>query len=111
MLENYGSVLRDCSTAISLNPKSSKAFYRSASALVALERYDEALDCCTKCLAFDPDNKGMEAIRQKTQSLKDAKEKKERERRDKLRREQEEKRLLQIAFKVGGQLSMLGIIC
>ncbi|CDO68732.1 hypothetical protein BN946_scf184652.g59 [Trametes cinnabarina] len=60
--ENYGSVLRDCSKAIGVNPKSSKAYYRSALALIALERYDEALDCCDRCLQFDKDNKAERNI-------------------------------------------------
>ncbi|KAJ7477070.1 hypothetical protein B0H11DRAFT_1809238, partial [Mycena galericulata] len=63
-LKNNGSVLRDCSKALILNPKSSKAFYRSALALVALERADEALDCCDRCLKFDPENKGVTKLQQ-----------------------------------------------
>ncbi|KAF8192425.1 40S ribosomal protein S7 [Pholiota molesta] len=55
-LQNYGSVLRDCSKALSINPKSSKAYYRSATALVNLGRYDEAEDCCARCLSYDPNN-------------------------------------------------------
>ncbi|KAJ7638502.1 hypothetical protein FB45DRAFT_976662 [Roridomyces roridus] len=59
-LKNYGQVLRDCSKALTLNPKSSKAYYRSALALLALERAEEALDCCDRCLLFDADNKGVQ---------------------------------------------------
>lgn len=53
VVDNYGSTLRDCAAAIKLNAKTSKAYYRSARALIALERLDEALDCCHRCLTFD----------------------------------------------------------
>ena len=98
--ENYGSVLKDCSKAIAINPRSSKAYYRSASALVALERYDEALDCCERCLQFDKDNSGVKSVQGKALRLKEVKEKKERERAEKLRREEEERQRLNAAFKV-----------
>ena len=72
--ENYGSVLRDCSKAIGVNPQSSKAYYRSAMALIALERYDDALDACDRCLQFDKDNKTVQAAREKAGKLKEMKE-------------------------------------
>jgi hypothetical protein len=46
-VENYGSVLRDCPTVITANPRASKAYYRMGLALLTLERVDEALDTCT----------------------------------------------------------------
>jgi tetratricopeptide (TPR) repeat protein len=61
--ENYGSVLRDCSKALTINQQSSKAYFRSASALKALERYDEALDCCNRCLAYDKENDTIQTMR------------------------------------------------
>ena len=60
--ENYGSVLRDCAKAISLNSECAKAYYRSAQALLALGRVDEALDGCERCLSFDPNNAGVKAL-------------------------------------------------
>ena len=93
-------MLRDCSKAISINPKSSKAYYRSALALVALERYDEALDCCDRCLEFDKDNKGVQGVREKATKLKEEKERKERERQERLRQEQLKKERLRAAYRV-----------
>ncbi|KAI0677475.1 40S ribosomal protein S7 [Trametes maxima] len=98
-LQNYGSVLRDCSKAIGVNPKSSKAFYRSAMALIALERYDEALDCCDRCLDFDKGNKAVQATRDKAAKLKEAKDRKERERQERLRQEQLKQARLRAAYK------------
>ncbi|KAJ8481730.1 hypothetical protein ONZ51_g5828 [Trametes cubensis] len=98
-LQNYGSVLRDCSKAISVNPKCSKAYYRSALALIALERYDEALDCCDRCLQFDKENKAVQATREKAAKLKEAKERRERERQERIRQEQLKQERLRAAYK------------
>ena len=92
--------MKDCSKAITTNTRSSKAHYRSALALMALERFDEAIDCCDHCLQFDENNKDVRALRQKARELKDATEKKERERADTIRREKEHQRRLEAAFKV-----------
>ncbi|KAI0352883.1 40S ribosomal protein S7 [Trametes cingulata] len=98
-LQNYGSVLRDCSRAIGLNPQSSKAYYRSALSLIALERYDEALDCCDRCLQYDKDNKSVQAAREKAAKLKEAKDRKERERQERMRQEQLKQTRLKAAYK------------
>ncbi|TFY59271.1 hypothetical protein EVJ58_g5880 [Rhodofomes roseus] len=98
-LKNYGSVLQDCSKAIKTNPHSSKAHYRSALALVALERFDEAIDCCDRCLQFDEKNKDVRALRQRAEGQKFAKEEKEKKRQERIRKEQEHKRRLEVAFK------------
>jgi tetratricopeptide (TPR) repeat protein len=99
--ENYGSVLRDCSKALSINPKSSKAFYRSSLALLALERVDEALDCCNRCLEFDKDNRSVLGVRGRAIKAKAEKERKEQERSQRILKEKEYKRRLNVAFQVG----------
>jgi tetratricopeptide (TPR) repeat protein len=83
--ENYGKVLRDCSVAITINAKSSKAYYRSALALVALERYEEAVDSCSRCLSFDPTNQPVFSLKEKAEKLHDAKVTKELEKQERLR--------------------------
>ncbi|KAL9088233.1 MAG: hypothetical protein Q9159_003217 [Coniocarpon cinnabarinum] len=42
-LQNYGSAVRDCTRALAINPKNSKALYRSAQALLALDKTAPAL--------------------------------------------------------------------
>ena len=74
-------------------------------ALVALERFDEAIDCCVRCLQFDKDNAGVKGLHEKALNSKDVKEKKERERQEKIRHEQGEKRRLGEAYKVRIKLS------
>ncbi|KAG9317184.1 40S ribosomal protein S7 [Chiua virens] len=98
-LNNYGLVLKDCSHALSLNTKSSKALYRSATALLTLDRLEEALDCCIRCLAFDPNNPAVQSLRSRVESAKTAQDRQRQEKEVRLRREKEEKNLLQIAFK------------
>lgn len=93
-------MLRDCSKALTLNPKSSKAYYRSSLALVALDRHVDALDACDRCLAFDSDNTSVKAVRERARKAMEIKEKKEKERAEKLKREQDEKRRLRAAFTV-----------
>ncbi|KAI0069212.1 TPR-like protein [Artomyces pyxidatus] len=97
-LQNYGSVLRDCSRAITLNSRSSKAFYRSGLALLALDRVDESIDCCDRCAHFDPTNASIKSLREKATKKKGEKERKERERQERIRAEQEARRKLKAAF-------------
>ncbi|KAF8558983.1 40S ribosomal protein S7 [Imleria badia] len=98
-LKNYGLVLKDCSKALSITTKSSKALYRSATALLDLDRIEEALDCCDRCLLFDPHNQAVHSLRSRTESAKQAKDRQRQENEERLRGEREEKQLLRIAFK------------
>jgi len=109
--ENYGSVLRDCSKAIELNPKSSKAYYRSALALVALERFDEAINCCLCCLQFDSKNKSVETVLLKAEKLQRENDKKEQQKQERIRKENEAKMRLDKAFQVGMNSSLRCLIC
>ncbi|KAF8897182.1 40S ribosomal protein S7 [Infundibulicybe gibba] len=99
-LKNFGSVLRDCSKALGLNPQSSKAFYRSALALIALDRVEEAIDCCLRCLEFDHDNNGVKDLLERANKSKAQKDKRENERLERIRKENEAKQLLLAAFRV-----------
>ncbi|KAN0097752.1 hypothetical protein V8E55_002198 [Tylopilus felleus] len=98
-LKNYGMVLKDCSKALSISPRSSKALYRSATALLALDRLEEALDCCDRCLVSDPRNQAVQSLRSRAQNAKEAKDRQRREKEECLRKEREEKQLLRTAFK------------
>jgi tetratricopeptide (TPR) repeat protein len=98
--------LRDCSFAITINAKSSKAYYRSALALVALERYEEAVDSCSRCLKIDPANQPVSSLKVKAEKLRDEKVRKEREKRERLRKAEENRRRLQIALEVRAALNL-----
>lgn len=61
-LSNYRSCWTDCAAAIRLNPRNVKAHYRSARALLAVDRIAEADDVCVRGLALDETNAGLKAV-------------------------------------------------
>lgn len=63
--ENYRSTTLDCGSALRLNPRNIKAFYRSSAALLALDKIPEAEDAATRGLAIDPDNKSLQQVASK----------------------------------------------
>lgn len=68
MKENYRSTTLDCASVLKLNPKNVKAFYRSSSALLALDKVAEALDACTRGLNIDLKNTAMKTLMTKIQA-------------------------------------------
>ncbi|KDQ14328.1 hypothetical protein BOTBODRAFT_32794 [Botryobasidium botryosum FD-172 SS1] len=99
-LQNYGSVLRDCSSVLSQNGRSSKALYRSALALKALGRLEEAVDSCERCLAFDTDNKAVRELLGRLKVARDEATKREQFKQEKIRKEREEKAILKEALRL-----------
>ncbi|KAF9268227.1 hypothetical protein L218DRAFT_853513 [Marasmius fiardii PR-910] len=85
-LKNYGTVLRDCATALTVNPKSLKAHYRSAQALFELERLEEASDCCKRFLSIQ-EEKETRALLEKVEKKKSEKERKKEENNERIQRE------------------------
>jgi tetratricopeptide (TPR) repeat protein len=61
-LRNYRSCWLDCGGALRLNPTNVKACYRSARALLAVDRIAEADDVCARGLALDADNAALRAV-------------------------------------------------
>ena len=59
---NFDSTLEDSITAINLEPTSVKAHYYKAYALFQLERIDEAIECITTALVFDPSDEELQAL-------------------------------------------------
>ena len=99
-LENYGSVLRDCAAALSVNPKCIKAYYRSSLALLALERAEEALDCCMRCLAIDSENVSIKGVMERARNLKEKQDQKAAAEADRRKREEQKRNALSAALKV-----------
>ncbi|KAK7060198.1 HSP70/90 co-chaperone [Paramarasmius palmivorus] len=97
-VENYGTALRDCAEAIKVNPRSPKGHYRSAQALIELERWDDAIDCCTRALSHDPAS-DIKVLLEKAKTKKEEKERKEREKQDKLEKEKLQERMLRAALR------------
>ncbi|RYP18736.1 hypothetical protein DL765_003758 [Monosporascus sp. GIB2] len=61
-LRNYRSCWLDGAAALRLNDRNVKAYYRSARALVAVGRIEEADDACARGLAVDPDNPALRGV-------------------------------------------------
>lgn len=61
-LKNYRSCIMDCGSALRINNKNVKAYYRSSKALLALGKVTEADDSCARGLAIDPENVSLKAV-------------------------------------------------
>ncbi|KDN50185.1 hypothetical protein RSAG8_01521, partial [Rhizoctonia solani AG-8 WAC10335] len=101
-LENFGKVLRDVKLVLETDTQSSKALFRAAKALVKLRRYEEALDACDRCLAFDPDNGGVKSVRVTAQKEFDLEVKKARQKAEAEEKEKAKNAALSVALKHHG---------
>ncbi|KAJ3289933.1 hypothetical protein HK104_007120 [Borealophlyctis nickersoniae] len=101
-LKNYRRVLNDCAEALRCDIKNIKAYFRSAKALYALERMEEALDCCDLGLKVDPKNKALQGEREKIVKRKQALEELALRRRLKEEKKREEEEKLEQAIKARG---------
>lgn len=81
---------------------------------MSLGRIEEALDCCTRCLAYDADNTGIKVLQERALAAKKETDRRERDKQERLRKEEEAKIKMQIAFrdrnlinlpKTGGSIS------
>ncbi|KAF2157864.1 TPR repeat protein-like protein [Myriangium duriaei CBS 260.36] len=61
-MKNYGACLRDCAAVVKVNPKNVKAWYRSATACLALDKIDQAEDACARGLAADTSNAALKTL-------------------------------------------------
>lgn len=101
-LRNYRSCTADCAGAIRLNPGNVKAYYRSAKALLALGKVEEAEDACARGLAVDGGNAALKAlageIARKAAEIAERRRKEE----ERLARERREETVLKAAIKARG---------
>ena len=58
-LKNFRSTTLDCASALRLNGRNIKAYYRSSQALLALDKIAEAHDSCRHGLLVDPNNSAL----------------------------------------------------
>jgi tetratricopeptide (TPR) repeat protein len=59
---NYRACTLDCGSALRINGRNVKAFYRSARALLKLGKVGEADDACARGLAIDPENAALKGV-------------------------------------------------
>ena len=74
MLEtgNYRSTTLDCALALKINPSNVKAWFRSASALLKVDKVDEAEDACSRGLSVDAKNAALLKLRQQIRTKREA---------------------------------------
>ncbi|KAF2742717.1 TPR repeat protein-like protein [Sporormia fimetaria CBS 119925] len=60
--KNYRSCISDCASTLRLNPRNIKAYYRSATACLSLDKLSEASDACSLGLKLDPSNSSLNAL-------------------------------------------------
>ncbi|KAH3919678.1 hypothetical protein HBI56_029800 [Parastagonospora nodorum] len=97
--KNYRSCIIDCAQTLRLNPSNVKAFYRSATACLALDKLAEAADACDRGLGFDPNNAPLKALQAKVSKRKDYIESVEKTRKEREARTASERLTLQLALK------------
>ncbi|USW56473.1 Putative tetratricopeptide-like helical domain superfamily, cns1/TTC4, wheel [Septoria linicola] len=98
-MKNYGQVNKDCAAVLRLNPRNIKAWYRAASACLALDKVPEALDACTSGLQFDASNAALRTLQGKVESRRDYLAALARERQQREERQRVEQAALRTAFK------------
>lgn len=97
--ENYRSCIQDCASTLRINPSNVKAFYRSATACLALDRLPEAIDACERGLALDAQNAPLKALQTKITSRKDHIASVEKTRREREEKAASERATLKLALK------------
>lgn len=101
-LKNYRSCNADCAAALRLNPANVKAWYRSASACLALDKLNEAADACSRGLEVDATNSALKLLAEKTVKRKDHLATVEKQRREREERRRAEEKTLALALKERG---------
>ncbi|KAJ9136801.1 TPR-like protein [Coniochaeta hoffmannii] len=101
-LGNYRSCTADCAGAIRLNGGNVKAYYRSARALLALGKVEEAEDACVRGLAVDGGNKALQKLRGDIERKKSEVEERRRKEEERVAKERREEMVLAAAIKARG---------
>lgn len=96
---NYRACNADCAAALVRNPRNVKAWFRSASACLALDRIPEAEDACARGREVEPGNAALAALGAKISARKELLEEREREKRAREERERAEDLALKRALK------------
>ncbi|KAI6874054.1 TPR-like protein [Hortaea werneckii] len=69
-MKNYRSCQSDCARALRLNVKNVKAWYRAATACLAIDKIPEALEASQCGLRFDPANTALKTLLSKVEKRK-----------------------------------------
>ncbi|KAJ1806205.1 HSP70/90 co-chaperone [Coemansia sp. RSA 2599] len=99
-LQNYGRVIQDCVEALRIRPKTPKALFRSAKAFLALEKFDEAKECCKWALELDPDGAEIKRLQRQVEESQDAHDRRVREREERENAKARARELLKRAIEI-----------
>ncbi|KAI9004229.1 hypothetical protein BC832DRAFT_532006 [Gaertneriomyces semiglobifer] len=100
-LGNYRKVLNDCSQVFELDAEKGiqvKAYYRAAKALLALDKVEEAADCCVRGLQVDGKNEALSNLKGKVEERTRVLQQAEMKRREREERKRKDEELLQKAI-------------
>ncbi|ETI25391.1 hypothetical protein G647_02164 [Cladophialophora carrionii CBS 160.54] len=98
-LKNYRSTTMDCAAALRINPSNIKAYYRSASALLALDKVLDALDVASRGSKLDPANVALKKLLDQIRARAQVKEAQDRRRLAELKTKRQEMQVLEAALK------------
>ncbi|KAH7390659.1 TPR repeat protein-like protein [Pyrenochaeta sp. MPI-SDFR-AT-0127] len=97
--KNYRSCNLDCAATLRINPSNIKAFYRSGTACLALDKLPEATDACERGLTLDSNNAPLKALKAKIVARKDYIASVEKTRREREAKVASERATLKLALK------------
>lgn len=100
--KNYRSCIQDCAATLRLNPSNIKAYYRSATACLSLDKIPEAVDACTLGLAIDASNAPLKTLQTKISARKTYLDSVEKARREREAKAASERATLALALKSRG---------
>ncbi|KAH7060444.1 hypothetical protein B0J12DRAFT_708291 [Macrophomina phaseolina] len=98
-MKNYRSCIQDCKATLLINPSNVKAWYRSASACLSLDKIPEAEDSCERGLAIDANNAALKALKIKIATRKKHLEETDRKRKEREAKRRNEENALQLALR------------
>jgi tetratricopeptide repeat protein 4 len=90
----------DCADTLRMNPRNIKAWFRAASACLAVDRIDAAEDACRGGLEVDPSNPALKSLSSRIQSRKETLAQVSSARREREQRLAAEKATISAAFKL-----------
>ncbi|KAF2853884.1 TPR repeat protein-like protein [Plenodomus tracheiphilus IPT5] len=97
--KNYRSCILDCASTLRINPANVKAFYRSGTACLALDKLPEAEWACDRGLAIDPSNAPLKTLKTKITARKNYIASVEKARREREEKAASERATLKLALK------------
>ncbi|OJD32627.1 tpr repeat protein [Diplodia corticola] len=98
-MKNYRSCIQNCKATLLINPLNVKAWYRSATALLALDKIPEAEDSCERGLAIDASNASLKTLKSKIATRKKHLKETERKREERETKKRNEENALQLALR------------